>query len=858
MKEQHERSSGLEFTLVNSVTNQPVAYSRETDALLCTLTNNTGSPIGFLSGGQPSKLEIFLPDFYQLDDLRKMLITLDGWDFQVNSDDVSLVLRCTKVGSWASGANLSFQITGAQSSEAPPQGGSTQINPAGMTGNNIPPQVPSDSPLTLQKKPDGQKPDLGQALDAGLENQGTIYISVNDNLLISNTLSLTLKNKGDQPLFPGSGPWPSDSHPQALVWFVYNDTAGALAPDDESTPTDQSAWHIQPGEIISEGNVWSFVPVDPKPKHPQWWLTPNATHPGILGTGDQASITFEFTHVVSHTPGGHTQMYLQCSGFPGYNDHRFVLDIDKRELPSPGLIRFTSTVNKITVHTPDDKMTIPFSWTMTGVSKIALDFHPAGLKLESFTKAYTGDQPPLQHDSHQLEFNGLQQSATLTVTCTAYDESGQQLNALPWSIDLDFPPTVTSYTGELQPDGNLLLSWTALGATRVTLNRRLSSETFDSPGSYSVPKPPLPFLHNDLYALTAMNEQGEKDSKVFTKFRKFSVLPAISIGGTPMAIAVSPDSSHVFVANKDDNNVCIVEVKPSNSQPFRVLPAPVVTGSLPRGIAVSPNGNYVFVINDESNSVTVFAGTPPFKPLSAPVPAGDAPICVAISPDGRYVFVTTRTSGKLSVIDTVNAPSFNVIQGPSLFPDFNPNRFALGGMAAAPDGHYIFVSDFNSHLWVVQIEAGANPPYRVLSPGLSVGASPRRVAVSPDGQYVFVVNDRDNTMSIIEVSSGPSFQVLSPSITIGPPHVDDGPYSSLTVSPDGSCLFVTGYDSVLVWGIDKNNHPPVQPLQTLSVGQQPSAVAASPDARYVFVANAGGGAGEDGTISVIQPVAVSM
>src|SRR4029077_11048288 len=53
--------------------------------------------------------------------------------------------------------------------------------------------------------------DRGQVLERTLENEGTIYISDSDHLLISNTLSLTLKNKGAQSLLPGSGPWPSNS-----------------------------------------------------------------------------------------------------------------------------------------------------------------------------------------------------------------------------------------------------------------------------------------------------------------------------------------------------------------------------------------------------------------------------------------------------------------------------------------------------------------------------------------------------------------------------------------------------------------------------------------------------------------------
>src|SRR5271166_1215225 len=337
-----QTSSGLDLKVVNVATGDPVVYSGETDALLCTLTNNTEGDIKLQTGSQPSTLKIFLPDFYEADDLKKMQITFAGWDFQVSSDGGTLILSCTTGGSWASGAAaaLSFQIKGAQSSKDPPQGGATQISPKCMTGNNIPSQVETLVPLTLQKKPDGNKGDLAQVLKPNLENEGRIYISDSDSHLVSNIVALTLENIGAQPLFAGSGPWPSN--PSALVWFVYADTAGALAPDDPSTPKEQSAWNIQCGEINLEGNAWSLAHVSPKTKQPQWLLTPNPTHPGILGTGDQASITFEFTQVVSKTPVGHTRMYVQCSGFPGYNGALFVLDIDKQELPSPRLIDFTS------------------------------------------------------------------------------------------------------------------------------------------------------------------------------------------------------------------------------------------------------------------------------------------------------------------------------------------------------------------------------------------------------------------------------------------------------------------------------------------------------------------------------------
>ena len=399
-------------------------------------------------------------------------------------------------------------------------------------------------------------------------------------------------------------------------------------------------------------------------------------------------------------------------------------------------------------------------------------------------------------------------------------------------------PAVNTYTGELQSDGSLLLKWTTLGDTAILPN--LTSEIFLSKGQYKVANPPVPWVYNDRYALTAMNYRGEKSHPCVFTTQKFEVVgPAIGVGRYPSGIAVSPDSGYVFVTNLVDNNVSVIEVNLNNNPPFRVLPAPVSTGNRPWGIAVSPDGNYVFVQN-QNHSVTVFSGKPPFQPFTLPCDCSKQGRYLAVSRDSRYVFVPNDTA--LSVIDTTNA--FKVIQGPTF------GVWTLG-IAASPDGHYLFVSDarngHNGSLWVLQLQGGANPPYRALS-SLGMGDGAWSVAVSPDGHYVFVANFNGDSISVIEVSSGPSFRVLSP---VG---AGRNP-GNLTVSADSRFLFMTRdlYPWVWVWVIDKNSDPPVKPLQTLLAGNSTAGIAASPDGRFIFVTDVG-----DNTISVIAPVWVSM
>ena len=252
-------------------------------------------------------------------------------------------------------------------------------------------------------------------------------------------------------------------------------------------------------------------------------------------------------------------------------------------------------------------------------------------------------------------------------------------------------PVVTSYTGELQSDGSLLLKWTTQpdhGVT-VTLNPALSSMDFQGTGQFSVQKPTLPLLNNDLYVLTAT--LGEKsDRRVFTAWQKFGVLrPAIGGFGDmlPGAIAVSPDSSHVFVTNAEGKNVSIIEVNLSNNPPFQVLSTRVGTQGKTTGIAVSPInskfGKYVFVAN--LDSVTVFAGTPPFQIISAAVPTGVTTGRLADFAGRALRFCApqrrNRSGNAVAVIDTASAPSFTVVQGPDLFRSSDHRNKRIGCLA---------------------------------------------------------------------------------------------------------------------------------------------------------------------------------
>ncbi|HJT91311.1 MAG TPA: beta-propeller fold lactonase family protein, partial [Mycobacterium sp.] len=71
-------------------------------------------------------------------------------------------------------------------------------------------------------------------------------------------------------------------------------------------------------------------------------------------------------------------------------------------------------------------------------------------------------------------------------------------------------------------------------------------------------------------------------------------------------------------------------------------------GQGPTGLAVSPDGAHVYVSNRQDSTVSVIDTD--IDNVTATIPVGDDPLEVAVSPDGDHVYVTSLLDGAVSVI----------------------------------------------------------------------------------------------------------------------------------------------------------------------------------------------------------------
>ncbi len=800
--------------------NQPVFYLGEAAALNVRLVNATGSDLA-LKGG--AALDIF---FLSLDvNLVACKIDLPGWALTPKQYSLDLAYTAGSPAIWGQGeANaLAFQITGVQSSLTQAAAGFLQISFSGFSGSNIPARL--KMPLGLIAALSPGKADLDIAV--GLADGGIIYVPQPGNDPVTNKLLLNVVNMGKEALFTGT---PGHrGNPDIKVSFVYGSTAGALAPDaDKNAPQAGSAWNIKGKEAISEGNDWAVTNPDStaKPTDPVWVLQPDQTNSKLIGTGDSAAIQFEFDEVISQLPGV-TLMSVLFTGFQkddrtSYNDRLFIVPISKEYLPAPGLIRFSSQVTKISIHSTSQEVSIPLFWRMTGVSKIVLESSSTVTpNIPDVPLSYPSPQPPLQYGQYVLKFQGVELSGSLLITCRAYDVNNNPINDLQQIIEFDFPPIVTAYTGELSMDGKMLLRWKTEGAMGVTI----FSTKYDANGSVAIPLPSgQPLLNNPYYALIANGAgPGENSGPCMFQVQKFGSFPGIDGAGESAAcIAASPKGDYVFVANSDNDFVSAIDT--GNGPPFTVVAPEINVGNQPYSIAVSPKGDFAFTGNLYGANLSVIdvGNGPPFKVLPQAIGVGNQPWGLAFSPKGDYAFVSNSQDNTVSVIDVGNGPPFSVLS--TIGVGKQPQSIAV-----SPKGDYVFVPNYIDHsVSVIDIRNG--PPFNVLPTTIGVGTQPIAVAFSPKGDFAFVANVIDNTVSAIDVRSGPPFKVLS-TINVG------GQPSGVGVDPGGNHVYVSNSVGRSVSVIEIGDGPTFKVVPPdIDVVNQPQGLAVSPTGDYAFVA----------------------
>jgi YVTN family beta-propeller protein len=226
-----------------------------------------------------------------------------------------------------------------------------------------------------------------------------------------------------------------------------------------------------------------------------------------------------------------------------------------------------------------------------------------------------------------------------------------------------------------------------------------------------------------------------------------AAMQTVTVGGAPRSIVASPDGKRVYVAVA---GIGVLVLDAANLFEYHRTTLDINDGPRdnPQGIAISPDGRTLLVSDGKAGgAVAVYtvsgnvlvAGLPFTMPLASLAPLG-----VAFAPDGMRAYVAaadiaSAVPGSLHVFDPSNGAAI----------DSETIGVLPTAVAVSPNGNLVFVSNKGSNSVSIYNATTAS----LINPAVIVGTEPTGIAFAPSAGQVFVANRASSTVSVINAAS---------------------------------------------------------------------------------------------------------
>jgi YVTN family beta-propeller protein len=241
----------------------------------------------------------------------------------------------------------------------------------------------------------------------------------------------------------------------------------------------------------------------------------------------------------------------------------------------------------------------------------------------------------------------------------------------------------------------------------------------------------------------------------------------LTVRGMPFGVAVSPDGRRAYITASQLDEVAVLDLDAGRTIGM------VRVGRRPRAVALTPDGKTLVAANLAGASLSI-VDTQSLRESARVALRGTNVRGVAISADGTEAYAVAMPAFNNRPTADPREIWHNIVQGVFLsgetssvgenqWMDFArlPGSSELIG---SPDQHGIVVDRALRHAWVSvagrdvvtritihdRLRDAAWPISQVETP---VGASPRGLALSPDGREVWVANSLGNSVSVIDAGT---------------------------------------------------------------------------------------------------------
>ena len=204
----------------------------------------------------------------------------------------------------------------------------------------------------------------------------------------------------------------------------------------------------------------------------------------------------------------------------------------------------------------------------------------------------------------------------------------------------------------------------------------------------------------------------------------------ISVGSDPEEFDLSRDGTQIYVSNEDVKTASVVGIATARVEHI------ILVGQEPEGVATALDGRSFYVTCEAGGDI--FAIDARTYQTVAHFKVDPRPRSVAFLPGTHIGFVPSESAGELNVIDTASPRLLKVVALPA---GSRPMKVAV-----SPDGRWVYTS--NGRAGTVSVLDAHT--YRLVH-SIKVGTRPWGLAFSPDGRYLFTANGPSNDVSVVDL-----------------------------------------------------------------------------------------------------------
>lgn len=316
---------------------------------------------------------------------------------------------------------------------------------------------------------------------------------------------------------------------------------------------------------------------------------------------------------------------------------------------------------------------------------------------------------------------------------------------------------------------------------------------------------------------------------------------------SPFWQVMDPEGRYLFIAGRNSNNIAVMAINQTTGALTNVAGSPYKGGELPRSVAMHPSGRYVYMTSINHDLISAYrinAKDGTLQPVpGSPFAVGDAPQYMRIHPNGKSLFLTHWNDRELAVYG-IDAATGALSKKSGITFDEGVYPFGIGQY---PDGRYLYVANWfgGTFGFSVNAEDGALTPVPG-SPFANYGGLPVQAEVEPMGRYVYVTNFDSHSLTAYTIDATTGALSLTQNVA-----AKIGPRAIAFLSGEKPVEYVprfayaanTASNSVSVYRINAATGL-LEARRSIAAGAGPSAIAADPLGRFLFVANA-----QDSTVS---------